>query len=154
MMWAGISMEGRTELVFIPGGGRGRGLNADRYITDILQDHVVPYAGFYEEGFHHMQDNAPCHTARVTRAYLAEVGIPTLAWPPLSPDLNPIEHLWDYLKRKVRARDFAPDTILALKEALVEEWGACPQDTIRKLIRSMKNRIACVKKARGGNTKY
>lgn len=154
MMWAGISMEGRTELVFIPGGGRGRGLNADRYITDILQDHVVPYVGFYEEGFHLMQDNAPCHTARVTRAYLAEVGIPTLAWPPLSPDLNPIEHLWDYLKRKVRARDPAPDTILALKEALVEEWGACPQDTIRKLIRSMKNRIACVKKARGGNTKY
>jgi transposase len=154
MMWAGISMQARTELVFIPGGGRGGGLNADRYITDILQDHVVPYAGFFDEGFHLMQDNAPCHTAGVTKAYLAAVGIPTLTWPPLSPDLNPIEHMWDYLKRKVRARDPAPETILALQAALVEEWDVCPQDTIRKLIRSMRNRIECVRNANGGNTRY
>lgn len=154
MVWAGISMEGRTELVFVPGGGRGGGLTAARYITEILEEHVVPYAGFYDEGFVLMQDNAPCHTARITRAYLAEVGIPTMDWPALSPDLNPIEHVWDYLKRQVRKREPAPSNVTELKAALQEVWDVIPQELHKKLIRSMKNRLDAVIRARGGNTKY
>lgn len=154
MFWGGISYDGRTELVFVPSGGRGGGLTAARYITNILEEHVVPYAGMFDEGFLLMQDNAPCHTARATSSYLREVGIDTMDWPAMSPDLNPIEHVWDCLKRRVRKRNPAPSDVAELKEALLEEWDGIPQDYVRKLIRSMKRRLNCVKKARGGNTKY
>lgn len=154
MMWAGISLEGKTALVFVPGGGRGGGLTADRYIADILLDHVVPYEGFVGEDFILKHDNARCHTARITQQFLNEVGMRTMDWPALSPDLNPIEHLWDQLKRRVRARDPAPSTLGEFKTALLEEWNNISQEDVKKLIRSMKNRLRAVIRARGGNTKY
>ncbi|CAG9133866.1 unnamed protein product [Plutella xylostella] len=145
MMWAGISLEGKTALVFVPGGGRGGGLTADRYITDILLGHVVPYAEFVGEDFVLMHDNARCHTARVSRQFLREKELRTMDWPALSPDLNPIEHLWDELKRRVRARNPVPASVDELKTALLEEWDGIPQETVKKLIRSMRNRLQAIK---------
>ena len=68
MMWAGISLEGKTDLVFVPAGGRGGGLTAERYVTDVLRVHVVPYAAFIGENFTLMHDNARCHASRLTRS--------------------------------------------------------------------------------------
>lgn len=138
----------------MPGGGRSGGLTAQKYVENILLDYVVPYAGYIGEDFLLMHDNARCHTASVTRQFLQEVQIETMMWPALSPDLNCIENLWDELKRRVRARDTAPSSIVELKTALEEEWNTIPQDFIKKLIKSMKNRMQAVIKARGGNTKY
>ena len=70
MMWAGISVEGKTDLDFVLGGGRGGDLTSDRYIEDILLDQVVPYQGFIGDDFILMHDNARCHTARATRDFL------------------------------------------------------------------------------------
>lgn len=84
--------------------------------------------------------------------FLNEVGMSTMDWPALSPDLNPIEHLWDQLKRRVRARDPAPSTLGEFKTALLEEWNNISQEDVKKLIRSMKNRLRAVIRARGGNT--
>lgn len=78
MMWDGISFDGKTELVFVPGRGRGGGLTSDRYISDILLEHVVPYAGYIGDDFLLMHDNARIHTSRVTTEYVGEVGIATL----------------------------------------------------------------------------
>ena len=141
MMWAGISIAGKTELVFVPGGGRRGGLTAERYVENILIDHVVPYAGYIGDNFVLMHDNARCHTAAATQRFLEEVGIETMAWPALSPDMNPIEHLWDEVKRRVRAREQGPNNIAELKIALEEEWEAIPQGLVKKLIRSMRNRM-------------
>lgn len=157
MFWGGISTDGRTELVCVsrPGGGRGQGsLNSHRYIREILEEHVVPYAGFIGRGFTFMHDNAPSHTAHIVGQYLEEVRIRVMDWPARSPDLNPIEHLWDHLKRRVRSRDPAPDNLQDLERAVVEEWEAIPQEDIVKLVRSMRNRMRAVIRARGGNTKY
>ncbi|CAF4918864.1 unnamed protein product [Pieris macdunnoughi] len=98
-MWAGISLEDKTQLVFVPGVGRRAGLTADGYITNIFLEHVVPYAGFVDEDFILMHDNARCHTARVTQQFLREVDLRTMDWPALSPDINPVEHLWDELNK-------------------------------------------------------
>jgi hypothetical protein len=57
MMWTGISIDGKTKLVFVPGGGRGGGLISDRYISDILLEHIVPYAGYIGDDFLLMHDN-------------------------------------------------------------------------------------------------
>lgn len=157
MFWGGISLEAKTELVFIAGANRGRqarGLTSQRYIEEVLQEHVVPFSGFIGGNFLFMHDNARPHTAVVVRQYLQEVGIPVMEWPARSPDLNPIEHMWDELKRRVRSRNVAPVNIQELQNAIKEEWDAIPQDFIKHLVESMENRCQAVIRARGGNTSY
>lgn len=77
-----------------------------------------------------------------------------MEWPPLSPDLNPIEHLWDTLKRKVRSRTPAPVNHNQLVDAVNAEWENIPQDTIENLISSMPRRLNAVIQSRGGHTPY
>jgi hypothetical protein len=89
MVWGGMSLEGRTELVIV---NQGR-LAADRYVTTILEPHVVPYAPYIGENSTLMNDNARPHTAQIVRQYFQEVIIVTMNWPARSADLNPIELL-------------------------------------------------------------
>lgn len=78
--------------------------------------------------------------------------IHVLPWVPYSPDLNPIEHLWDNLGRRVNARN--PVNRMELIRILQEEWVQIPQEEIATLVSSMRNRcVACVK-ARGGHIRY
>ncbi|XKL64660.1 hypothetical protein PGB90_004746 [Kerria lacca] len=150
MVWGGIQYDAKTELHIC----QRPSVNADIYITDILQDHVMPFAPFVGAEFILQQDNARPHVAASTKAFLGEVGIRTMNWPACSPDLNPIEHVWDMLGRRLRNRNLQPNSLLELSNALIEEWGTIAQDDIRSLIQSMPERCSAVIAARGGNTKY
>jgi transposase len=150
MVWAGISTQARTELAFIDGGS----LTAQRYIEEVLANHVVPFAPFIGDNFMLMQDNARPHSAMCVTQYLEEVGINKLNWPACSPDANPIEHVWDMLGRRIRSREVAPTTIAELRAALQEEWQNIPQNVIRHLIDGMSRRMQAIVRARGGNTNY
>jgi transposase len=77
-----------------------------------------------------------------------------MPWPSQSPDLNPIEHLWDHLNRQVRKRNPLPSSLPALAAALKEEWAAIPLEVVRKHISSMPDRVAAVIKAKGRHTSY
>lgn len=149
MVWGGISLDERTDLVIIPGT-----LNANGYVNTILEEHVVPAAYGVGHEFILMHDNARPHTARVTLDFLQERRIQTMDWPPLSPDLNPIEHVWDMLDRRVRRRPNVPQTIQQLTQALVEEWEIIPQEDLRRLVRSMPRRCQEVIRVGGGHTRY
>uniref|UniRef100_A0A3B3C2I8 Ig-like domain-containing protein n=1 Tax=Oryzias melastigma TaxID=30732 RepID=A0A3B3C2I8_ORYME len=105
-------------------------------------------------GFLLMHDNARPHVARVCRQYLEDEGIETIEWPSRSPDLNPIEHLWDIMFGSIRCRQVAPQTVQQLRDALTQIWEEMPQDTIRRLIRSMPPRCQACIQARGGHTRY
>ncbi|UYV69724.1 hypothetical protein LAZ67_7000471 [Cordylochernes scorpioides] len=59
-------------------------------------------------------------------------------WPAKSPDLNPIEHVWDALGRRIGARHPSPRTLVELKTALLEEWGLQPLDLLQSLVNSMR----------------
>lgn len=96
---------------------------------------------FLGENLMFMHDNARSHTAHVVKEYLQEAGIQTLDPPAMSPDLNPIEHLWDELKRWVRARNPPPVNHRELKQELSDEWEEIPQETVKSLIVSMRNRM-------------
>lgn len=150
MFWGGICFNGRTELVPI----RMRSMNADYYLEHVIVEHVMPFAPFVEPNFVFMQDNARPHVARQVIDYLNAVDIQLMEWPANSPDLNPIEHLWDALKKKVRSHRPSPVNHNQLVDAVIAEWENIPQDVIENLISSMPRRMNAVIRSRGGHTRY
>ncbi len=147
MMWGAIPYAQKTQLVHIPGN-----LNAARYRNEILIPHMLPAMNLRNEVFQH--DNARPHTARATVDFLANQNVTVLPWPSKSPDLNPIEHLWDALDKRVRSRNPAPQNLRQLQQALEQEWGRIPQARIRRLVASMPRRVGSVLQANGGHNRY
>uniref|UniRef100_A0A674A2U6 Transposase Tc1-like domain-containing protein n=1 Tax=Salmo trutta TaxID=8032 RepID=A0A674A2U6_SALTR len=150
IVWGGISLGGRTALHVLARGS----LTAIRYRDEILRPLVRPYAGAVGPGFLLMQDNARPHVAGVCQQFLQEEGIDAMDWPTRSPDLNPIEHIWDIMSRSIHQRHVAPQTVQELADALVQVWEEIPQETIRHLIRSIPRHCREVIQARGGHTHY
>lgn len=147
MVWAGIHHAGRTPLVHVAGA-----LTGIRYRDEILQPHVIPHINANGGLFQH--DNARPHVARVCQEFLQRNQVNTLPWPARSPDLSPIEHLWDDLDRRVRRRNPPPQTLPQLLVALQQEWQNIPQRVVQRLIASMRRRCQAVIAARGGHNRY
>ena len=92
-----------------------------------------------------MHDNAWPHVARICRQFLP--------WLAVSPDKNPIEHILDYLGKKVRARGNVHN-LRDLENALIQEWHNIPNVVIRRYVRSMRGRLAACINSRDGHTRY
>ncbi|GFW70672.1 transposable element Tcb2 transposase [Trichonephila clavipes] len=146
----GISIGGRTDLHIIRNGT----LTGRRYADEILRPHVIPYTGAIGDSFVFQDDNARPHRARLVENMLEAETIQHMEWPLCSPDLNPIEHVWDMLRRRIAARPKPPATVRNLEIALLEEWNSIPQSLIDNLIASMANRCAAVLAVRGDHTPY
>ena len=107
-----------------------------------------------------MQDNAPSHRSYETRVNLHLRQIPYIKFPPYSPDLNLIEHVWNWMKNWIQdhywqARyDVAKVPLSQLKEIILEAWEAVLEDYIRTLYNSWWDRCQAVIDANGGPTKY
>jgi hypothetical protein len=111
-----------------------------------------------EEGkaFVFVQDNAPGHKAKNTMEHLGRLGITTFKWPALSPDLNPIEHCWnwmkDYLQTKYGDQKFSS---VQLRGKVLEAWDAAvTEEKLETLIGSMQQRCVDVIAAEGGSTHW
>ncbi|GFX36467.1 DDE_3 domain-containing protein [Trichonephila clavipes] len=92
-----------------------------------------------------MDDNARPHRANIVDECLQSEDITRMDWPAYSPDLNPIEHVWDVLGRRIAARQPPPTCLSELRRALLDEWCNIPQDQIDNLILSMRRRCAVTK---------
>lgn len=150
MFWGAIGHGWKSELVLVP----PPALTAERYIDLILGPHVVPQMQQRGEGSWYQQDNARPHIAIISRQYLEAEGVTLLNHPANSPDLNPIENLWDEVDRRVRRRIPQPASLEEMAVAVQEAWAAIPQDFINNLIASMPRRIAALRRSRGRNTRY
>ncbi|GFS73883.1 transposable element Tcb1 transposase [Trichonephila clavipes] len=87
-----------------------------------------------------MDDNARPHHANIVDECLQSEDITRMDWPANSPDLNPIEHVWDMLDRRIAARQPPPTCLPELRRALLNEWCNIPHDQIDNLILSMPRR--------------
>ena len=101
-----------------------------------------------------MDDNARPHRSRVATAYLQSKAVTSVPWSAMSPDLNPIEHIWDMLGRRIEAREPPVQTIRQLEAALHREWQQLSQQDIRRLTGGMRSRVEAVIQTRGGYTRY
>uniref|UniRef100_A0AAZ3NMS6 Tc1-like transposase DDE domain-containing protein n=1 Tax=Oncorhynchus tshawytscha TaxID=74940 RepID=A0AAZ3NMS6_ONCTS len=113
------------------------------YREDILLPHVVPFLQAHPD-MTLQHDNATSHTARSVHDFLQDRNVSVLPWPAKSPDLNPIEHIWDLLDGRVRARAIPPRNVRELAGALVEEWDSISQQELGNLVESMRRRCSAV----------
>ncbi|GBM53174.1 hypothetical protein AVEN_198164-1 [Araneus ventricosus] len=142
IVWGAITYARRSTLIVVR-----VTLTGQRYVNDILRPHVGPFLnGLLGAIF--QQDNDRPHTVRVTQDFLRHVQ--TLPWQARSPDLSPIEHVWDQLKRHMPLLYSVYD----LEVAVQDLWGHLPQDYIRRLINTIPNRVAACIATGGGPTSY
>lgn len=99
-----------------------------------------------------LQDNDPKHKSTLVQTWLFNNGISMLDFPPYSPDLNPIENVWNDLARRVEAKPAG--SMQQLQDTIADEWAATSVEFLRKLARSMPKRCKAVIDAKGDHTKY
>ena len=125
-----------------------------KYRDDILAPVVLPFMQAGNGVTILQQDNARPHTARATTQFLTANNVNVMEWPSMSPDLSPIEHIWDELDRRVRARPNQPTNLPQLQATLLQEWNNLPNNIVRRYIRSTRNRCGAVINSNGGHTRY
>ncbi|GFY31753.1 transposable element Tcb2 transposase [Trichonephila clavipes] len=81
-------------------------------------------------------------------------GIQRLVWPSRSPDLNPIENVWDALGRQIAGRNYSPTNKNTLIRVLTEEWDKLPQQLLDNVVQSMVRRVECCITLHGGHIPY
>jgi transposase len=123
--------EGKTDLHFLEGT-----MDAAAY-QQILQKYLVNTE--LSDDFKVLQDGAPPHTATSTWEFIDEAGIEMIQDPPGSPELNPIENVWGWIKDKINSEN--PRTLVDLKARIQFWWDNIPQTTIQQFI--SHNKTVC-----------
>lgn len=157
MIWAAIGYDTRSELIFMNRYGATNGYTSESY-QEALEEGLLP---IYKPGHPFQQDNAPIHMSRATKDFFESHGIWVIDWPPYTPDLNPIEHVWWELKKQILLKypelstlGQSEGAIARLKVVAEECWQEIDQDFFRRLFDSMPRRLAAVRAAKGWHTRY
>ena len=141
-----MSAAGVGELYFIEGN-----MNSNMY-WEILQQSMIPSLQKLGNRAIFLHDNDSKHTSKTTIALLKRLRVKMIDWPSMSPDLNPTEHLWGILKRKVEV--YKVSNICQLHDVVLKEWKSIPVATSEALVNSMTRRVKVVLDNDGGHTKY
>jgi transposase len=109
---------------------------------EVLQPVVVPHFDNHLLATRpvYMDDNARPYRSRAVTAYLQSEAVTSVPWPAMSPDYNPIEHIWDTLGRRIQAREPPVQNIRQLEAALHREWQQLSHD-IQRLTGEMRRRV-------------
>lgn len=129
-------------------------ITAERYIP-MLEDQLLPSIDLLapnDNDWYFQQDGASCHRANKVKEWFRSNKIRTLTWPALSPDLNPIEHVWQEIDKKL-AND-PPHNLAQLENALTKAWNEIEVSFIEKIIESMPERVKACIDAHGGHSRF
>lgn len=150
-VWGCFSLNCKLELYVLNGT-----LTGQKYLDQILRPLIVEHFDAHPLGDRPilMDDNARPHRARVVQDFLQQESIDVLPWPAMSPDMNPIEHVWDFIGKNLNARTPRCQNIQELRAALIQEWQNFPQRRLRRLVHSMRRRIRDLNGNGGGYTRY
>ena len=161
MVWGCMSRAGLGQCVRVEG-------NINQFVyLDILEDVMLPSAHYLiGPDFMFQHDNAPSHTARTVRNWLAnpapdalvedgvDWNIDVIDWPAQSPDLNPIEHLWDHIEREISRVEAPRGGLNGLFARVQEIWDEIDLEVVEKLVDSMPERCQAVINNRGSYTRF
>ncbi|GFT80643.1 transposable element Tcb2 transposase [Trichonephila clavipes] len=150
LVWGGIMLNGRNEPHIFDRGS----VIGDRYCEEVLLPHVRLFRGAIDPDFIFMDDNARPHRTFAVEELLESEDITRMDWPAYSPDLHPIEHVWDDLGRRIAARLHHPENTQQLKQMLIEEWVLLPQKMLHQLVLSMRRRCEATIAVRGEHIPY
>ena len=101
-----------------------------------------------------MQDNAPCHTSKLVKAFLHRNKVEFIDWPPYSPDLNPIENIWQWMKHVLETEFDICTSAEEIEVRFFEIWHIITPEMCAKYCEHYERRLEAVLQAKGGYTKY
>jgi len=164
MVWAGFWGDGRTGLYIMDRDfeSKKHGYSANSYL-EVLEAEIAPRWQLWLDGYEFMQDNASIHRADKVQEWFSDHEVFQVKdWPPYSPDLNPIEHIWWHLKRRVyemfpdvaAEKSETEDARQRMESCLQAAWDTLDKSLFDKLYESMPRRIAACIAADGWHTKY
>lgn len=151
LVWGCFSSFGRGELRRIQGT-----VNASLYAKIIKEElpSSIKLMNLQPDKVLFVQDNAPAHKSEKVLDLLDELGIETIEWPPFSPDLNPIENLWGFLKRSVHNYEEPAEDLDELWRRFSTIWNSLTPDFLQAYVESMSKRLQLVIEANGDSIKY
>lgn len=154
MAWACMASSGTGSLIFIDDvthDGSSK-MNSEVYRNILSANLKKDATKLIGRSFIMQQDNDPKHTAKTTKEFIRGKNWRLLDWPSQSPDLNPIEHAFYLLKRRLKGG--APQNKQQLKEAAVKAWKSITKEECKSLVMSVGQRLDAVIASKGFATKY
>ena len=154
-IWAAVTETGKSPLLFVPFGVK---LNSQRYIADILENCLLPWAKKHFQGlpWSLQQNFALVHASKITQSWnqrKISSFISNEVWPVRSPDLKTLNFcIWSILETKTCCSP--RPTVEPLKTKLVREWAVIAQETIRVACTSFSDRLRAVTKNKGHYIEY
>jgi transposase len=150
MVWGCFSWRGRGGIEFLK---TGEMMNGVRYRQ--LLDEKLEFFMDRHGCTHFLQDGAPCHRSKIVTAWFQQrPNIQLVDWPGNSPDLNPIETVWAWMKKKLQ--DHNCTNLQQWKEAIQKVWVESTEECafLQNLVTSMPCRMQEVIDREGAMTKY
>jgi transposase len=152
-------------LIFVNGSGKGGALNQKDYLTQVLEPYIQSILETFAAVTHQLQpfaeplfmeDGNPAHghksSTNCCQRFGTKQGIVLMPHPSSSPDMNPIEKCWRYIKQKLHRRRKQPTTVAEMEVAVREEWEHIPQQWINDLILKQEHWVTVLMERHGWST--
>lgn len=148
MFWGVMSFDAYGPLVEV------KGKNTAASYIDTLEEYLLPEIGLAKGDVVFQQDNARIHKTAAVLSFLEENIVNILQWPPQSPDLSPIENVWNAMKMKMKALKPRPRTYAKMRDAMLQIWSELSDELRKDLLDTFRGRLEKCLKAKGDLIKF
>jgi len=138
MFWGAISGHGKVFFDVVP----DPSITSYTYSCFLHQRAMPVIKQTHGKDFLYQQDNAPAHRGGLTSIYLESANVKVIDWPPQSPDLNPIEQVWNWMAGKIKTKSF--ENIEELRDCVFDLWEKLPNNNVLAYIEKLQNKMEYV----------